>query len=113
MAPNAITISAGTRPGVPAGIARLDAPSANVVRATREPSALSSPTAIPRKSSAASSYVCPVDDAAEPFVVGAVGAPRGMPTEHAGLPMGTAWSGAPSHKDRGPPGQPAGPGERA
>jgi len=35
--------------------------------------------------SAASSYVCPVDDAAEPFVVGVVVAPDDVPADHAGL----------------------------
>ena len=36
-------------------------------------------------SSAASSYVCPVDDAAEPFVIGVVIAPDDVPADHAGL----------------------------
>jgi len=35
--------------------------------------------------SAASSYVCPVDDAAEPFVIGVVIAPDDVPADHAGL----------------------------
>jgi hypothetical protein len=35
--------------------------------------------------SAASSYVCPVDDAAEPFVVGVVVAPDDVPADHACL----------------------------
>jgi len=35
--------------------------------------------------SAASSYVCPVDDAAEPFVVGVVVAPDDVPADHARL----------------------------
>src|SRR5215469_11167491 len=35
--------------------------------------------------SAASSYVCPVDDAAEPFVVGVVVAPDDVAADHAGL----------------------------
>jgi len=34
---------------------------------------------------AASSYVCPVDDAAESFVVGVVVAPDDVPADHAGL----------------------------
>jgi hypothetical protein len=36
-------------------------------------------------SSAASGYVCPVDDAAEPFVVGVVVAPDDVPADHAAL----------------------------
>ena len=36
-------------------------------------------------SSAASGYVCPVDDAAESFVVGVVVAPDDVPADHAGL----------------------------
>jgi hypothetical protein len=36
-------------------------------------------------SSAASGYVCPVDDAAESFVVGVVGAPDDVPADRAGL----------------------------
>jgi hypothetical protein len=35
--------------------------------------------------SAASSYVCPVDDAVESFVVGVVVAPDDVPADHAGL----------------------------
>ena len=35
--------------------------------------------------SAASTYVCPVDDAAEPFVVGVVVAPDDVAADHAGL----------------------------
>ena len=35
--------------------------------------------------SAASGYVCPVDHAAEPFVVGMVVAPDDVPANHAGL----------------------------
>jgi hypothetical protein len=35
--------------------------------------------------SAASSYVCPVDNPAESFVVGAVVAPDDVPADHAGL----------------------------
>ena len=35
--------------------------------------------------SAASSNVCPVDDLAEPFVVGVVVAPDDVPADHAGL----------------------------
>ncbi len=35
--------------------------------------------------SAASGYVCLVDDAAEPFVVGVVVAPDDVPADHAGL----------------------------
>jgi hypothetical protein len=35
--------------------------------------------------SAASSYVCPVDDAAEPFVVGVVVAPDDVAADHPGL----------------------------
>jgi hypothetical protein len=35
--------------------------------------------------SAASGYVCPVDDAAESFVVGVVVAPDDIPADHAGL----------------------------
>jgi hypothetical protein len=35
--------------------------------------------------SAVSSYVCPVDDAAEPFVVGVVVPPDDVPADHAGL----------------------------
>jgi hypothetical protein len=35
--------------------------------------------------SAASSYVCPVDDAAESFIVGVVVAPDDVPADHAGL----------------------------
>jgi hypothetical protein len=35
--------------------------------------------------SAASGYVCPVDDAAEPFVVGVVVPPDDVPADHAGL----------------------------
>ena len=35
--------------------------------------------------SAASSYVCPVDDAAETFVAGVVVAPNDVPADHAGL----------------------------
>ena len=35
--------------------------------------------------SAASGYVCPVDDAAESFVVGVVVAPDDVPADHAGL----------------------------
>ena len=38
-----------------------------------------------RCASAASSYVCPVDDAAESFVVGVVVAPDDVPADHAGL----------------------------
>src|SRR6266487_271785 len=37
------------------------------------------------RSSAASSYVCPVDDAAESFVVGVVVAPDDVAADHAGL----------------------------
>src|SRR6185312_6070656 len=39
----------------------------------------------PGMTSAASSYVCPVDDAAEPFVIGVVIAPDDVPADHAGL----------------------------
>jgi hypothetical protein len=35
--------------------------------------------------SAASGYVCPVHDAAEPLVVGVVVAPEDVPADHAGL----------------------------
>ncbi len=35
--------------------------------------------------SAASSYVCPVDDTAESFVVGVVVTPDDVPADHAGL----------------------------
>ena len=35
--------------------------------------------------SAASGYVCPLDDAAESFVVGVVVAPDYVPADHAGL----------------------------
>jgi hypothetical protein len=35
--------------------------------------------------SAASGYVCPVDDAAESLVVGVVVAPDDVPADHAGL----------------------------
>jgi hypothetical protein len=35
--------------------------------------------------SAASGYVCPVDDLAESFVVGVVVAPDDVPADHAGL----------------------------
>jgi hypothetical protein len=38
-----------------------------------------------RVTSAASSYVCPVDDAAEAFIVGMVVAPDDVPADHAGL----------------------------
>ena len=39
----------------------------------------------PHGASAGSSYVCPVDDAAESFVVGVVVAPDDVPADHAGL----------------------------
>jgi hypothetical protein len=42
--------------------------------------------------SAASSYVCLGDDAAEPFVVGVVVAPDDVPADHAGLSLWLAWS---------------------
>jgi hypothetical protein len=35
--------------------------------------------------SAASGYVCPVDDAAEPFIVGVAVAPDDITADHAGL----------------------------
>ena len=38
-----------------------------------------------KPSSAASSYVCPVDDAAESFIVGVVVPPDDVPADHAGL----------------------------
>jgi hypothetical protein len=40
---------------------------------------------MPRSSGLASSYVCPGDDAAEPFVIGVVVAPDHVPADHAGL----------------------------
>src|ERR1700761_551333 len=46
------------------------------------------PAGSPRRSaaaSAASGYVCPVDDAAESFVVGVVVAPDDVPADHGGL----------------------------
>ena len=43
------------------------------------------PFAACAEAAAASSYVCPVDDAAEPFVVGVVVAPDDVPADHAGL----------------------------
>jgi hypothetical protein len=45
-------------------------------------------------SSAASSYVCPVDDAAEPFVVGVVVAPDDVAADHAGLLVVAGVAGA-------------------
>jgi hypothetical protein len=58
-----------------------------VVRVADElPVALAVPSALfPLPASAASSYVCPVDDAAEPFVVGVVVAPDDVAADHAGL----------------------------
>ncbi len=44
-----------------------------------------SPRGGDRTASVASSYVCPVDDAAEPFIVGVVVAPDNIPADHAGL----------------------------
>jgi hypothetical protein len=44
--------------------------------------------------SAASGYVCPVDDAAESFVVGVVIAPDDVPADHAGLLLVTGVVGA-------------------
>jgi hypothetical protein len=43
---------------------------------------------------AASSYVRPVDDAAEPFVVGVVVAPADVPADHAGLLLMAGMVGA-------------------
>jgi hypothetical protein len=45
-------------------------------------------------SSAASGYVCPVDDAAESFVVGVVITPDDVPADHAGLLLVTGVVGA-------------------
>jgi hypothetical protein len=44
--------------------------------------------------SATSGYVCPVDDAAEPFVVGMVVAPGDVPADHAGLFLVACVAGA-------------------
>src|SRR5262249_46244288 len=44
-----------------------------------------SPSRRRSQASAASGYVCPADDAAEPFVVGVVVAPDDVPAGHAGL----------------------------
>jgi hypothetical protein len=38
-----------------------------------------------RSSAAASGYVCPADDAAEPFAVGVVVVPNDVPADHVGL----------------------------
>ena len=43
------------------------------------------PSATRPQASASSGYVCPVDDAAEAFVVGVVVAPDDVPADHAGL----------------------------
>ncbi len=46
------------------------------------------------ETSAASGYVCPVDDAAESFVVGVVVAPDDVPADHAGLLLVAGMVGA-------------------
>jgi hypothetical protein len=49
---------------------------------------------IAEDTSAASGYVCPVDDAAESFVVGVVVAPDDVPADHAGPLLVTGVVGA-------------------
>jgi hypothetical protein len=51
-------------------------------------------SAVSAVTSAASGYVCPVDDAAESFVVGVVITPDDVPADHAGLLLVTGVVGA-------------------
>jgi hypothetical protein len=55
------------------------------LRAPVTPISEPGPVGHPTETSAASGYVCPVDDAAELFVVGVVVAPDDVPADHAGL----------------------------
>ena len=48
--------------------------------------------------SAVSGYVCPVDDASEPFIVGMIVAPDDVPADHSALLLVAGVVGAVEHE---------------